>query len=112
MHDCVVGLLQKCSPVHERIFERFSEGVECTVLAFRFPITEQGTRIAIAQDAADIIKTDMQQPRSLEDASHRSNALRNREIRRRKRFMYCHSWESDFCHPIVFEADDGVANRA
>src|ERR1700676_151269 len=75
MDDGVKSLLQECSPVHQWVFESPGQCVVGAVFAVRFSISKKGARISIAQHGANIVKANVQKPRSLENAGHGTDAL-------------------------------------
>src|ERR1700759_5408782 len=83
----------------------------CAVFTVGFTVSKQGARIPVSQDSANIVKSNVKEPRPLHEGSHRPNALRDSEVGSRERFMNSHARERYFRHAIILEANHRIAHR-
>src|SRR5262245_3764326 len=110
MDNRVKRLFKQLTAVHQRIFQCSCQSIVGTIFSLSVSKTKECASIPISQYGANIIETNMQQTRPLKNGSHRTDALRNRQICGRECFMYSHAWEAHLRHPVIFKTNDRSGN--
>src|SRR4029077_4417204 len=82
----------------------------CAIIRIGFPETKHATAIVAAQRRKQIIESDADEPRPLDQIYNRKNALTDRYVRRRKCLMDSCFRRNDVPHLIVLEADDCIGD--
>src|SRR5437016_13401838 len=82
------------------------------IVRIGFAVSKQATTVACAQRREQIIETDADEPRSLDEIHNRAHALADGYVRRCKSLMNAGLRCGQITHSIVLKADNCVSKLA